>query len=146
MNHNFFITLFGKRLGFQYSPIVHGDSPYMTRFIVYLLWVNFRLHKFYRGDQDRVSHTHPGWFLTIPFASYDERVYCCGEYLYTRRVDAWWPHWRGRSFEHIVTGRSDGAKTPFWTFVVAGSWDGPWGFYRPDGEFIFWRDYVGANE
>jgi len=142
MNQNYFVTFFGLRWGFQYSPIVHERlGPYMTRWILYLGPICLRLHKFYRGDHDRASHTHPGWFITIPFRSYDEKIYYFGEYLYTRRVDAGWPHFRKRDFEHIVTGRSDGKKTPFWTFVIAGVWNDLWGFYLKDGTFIPFTKY-----
>lgn len=154
MNRNFFIEFGGRRLGFQYSPIVHADGgPYMTRWIVYLWFFCLRLHKFYRGDHDRASHTHPWWFITFPFSPYWERVYAKGRFADDRVVKSWRPHFRCADFEHIVACGLERKKSimgtdlwfpsekPFWTFVIAGGKPKPWGFYKPDGTFIFWRDY-----
>jgi hypothetical protein len=159
VNRDFFFDVFGLRWGFQYSPIVHQSGPYMTRFIVFLGWVNLRLHKFYRGDHDRASHTHPWWFVTFPFTSYQEWVYRKGELVESRIVSAWRFHFRPTGFEHVVKYALDSAvhpylgfpmwkkrTKPFWTFVIAGGKAASWGFYKPDGTYIPWRDYDGAEE
>jgi hypothetical protein len=159
MNKNFFFDVFGLRWGFQYSPIVHKSGPYMTRFIVYLGWINLRLHKFYRGDHDRASHTHPWWFITFPFTSYREWTYSKGKIKESRIVRAWRFHYRSADFEHVVRHSLvavDDARTglvyrvvgtrPFWTFVIAGGKVRDWGFYKPDGTYIYWREYDGAEE
>lgn len=139
------------KLGFEYAPIVHKDGgPYMTRWVVYLLWVNLRLHQFFRGDYDRASHTHPWWFVTFPFTSYQEWVYEKGKVVGSRVVEAWRFHWRPSSFEHVVKYPLKTTRTlhgwiktlhwtrstkPFWTFVIAGRPGQTWGFYTPDGKF-----------
>ena len=110
----------------------------MTRYIAYLGPINLRLHKFYRGDDDRASHTHPWWFITLPFTSYVESVFNKGSYVTTRLVKAWRFHWRPAGFEHIVLGAT---KKTFWTLVIAGYRDNEWGFYPEPGVFIHWRNY-----
>lgn len=152
---NFFVQVFGLRFGFQYSPIIHNHSPYMTRYIIYLGLVNLRLHKFYRGDKDRVSHTHPWWFITFPLSPYWEKVYHHGKHVEDRVVYAYRPHWRPRSFEHrVVSGlRQVGKhpvhgpvmqehKRPFWTIVLASGFAKEWGFYTPSGKYIPYWEYT----
>jgi len=77
-----FITLFGRRIGFEYSRVGLGETPYLDRYILYILGPTLRLHKFWRGDDDRAPHDHPWVFWTFPLRSYVETVeYCCeGEY------------------------------------------------------------------
>lgn len=136
------------KFGFEYAPIIHKDGgPYMTRWIVYLIWFNLRLHQFFRGDYDRASHNHPWWFITFPFTSYKELVYRKGQFVGSRVVRAWRFHWRPSDFEHIVKHALDVRKDsifgdiwvrrtkPFWTFVIAGRPNGVWGFWTPDGVF-----------
>lgn len=133
-------------LGFEYNPIVHKDGgPYMTRWILYLVFFNIRLHQFFRGDYDRESHNHPWWFITIPFTPYMERVYERGKFIGDRVVKAWHPHFRGMDFEHIVTGPVERLRyvqggwclveKPFWTLVIAGRPSQTWGFYSSKGKF-----------
>lgn len=145
-------------IGVEKSTVLGRDgSKYLTRWIVYLGAINLRLHKFWRGDDDRASHTHPWWFITIPFRPYRERVYVQGEHWETRVVPAWRPSFRRRDFEHIVVGAvrvnvdrfANGATIRAWThdprhfytFVIAGPKSNAWGFYKPDGTFIPWRQY-----
>jgi hypothetical protein len=149
MRRDFYLTIRGKRFGFQYSPIVHErGGPYLTRWILYLGWICLRLHKFYRGDHDRASHTHPWWFITFPFSDYKETVYHHGCRVEGRPVERWRFHYRPANFEHIVNHRLD-RKTyencfaiwqrstkPFWTFVIASGNVKKWGFYKPDGAFV----------
>lgn len=156
--NNFFITVFGLRLGFQRSPIIHNNSPYMTRWIIYLGFINLRLHKFYRGDKDRVSHTHPWWFIAFPLSPYWEKVYCHGKHVEDRIVYAYRFHWRPRDFEHrVVSGLKQVAKhpvhgpvmqehkEPFWTIVIASGFAKEWGFYKPNGKYIPYWEYTDAE-
>lgn len=146
--HNFFIRAFGMKLGFRYSPIIHHGSPYMTRWIVYLGPICFRLHKIFRGDTYRASHTHPFWFITFPFGSYWEGVYNHGKHVEDRIVYAHKFHWRPANFEHIIMSAirqvakhpvhgpvMQEHKEPFWTFVIASGFDRKWGFYDRLGRF-----------
>lgn len=142
-------------IGVEKSTVFGRDgSKYLTRWIAYFGCFNLRLHKFWRGDDDRASHTHPWWFITIPFRPYRERVYKQGRHWETRVVSAWRPHFRGRDFEHVVVDavraweenaigitawRHD--PRPFYTFVIAGPKSNTWGFYKPDGTFVPWRLY-----
>jgi hypothetical protein len=151
MNRNFFFHLFGLRWGFQYSPIVHKNDPYLTRWIMYLGWINLRLHKFYRGDLDRASHTHPWWFITFPFTDYKETLYHHGRPTESRVVERFKFHFRRADFEHKVNYPLKRrvslnhfkvwrpSTEPFWTFVIAGALFHDWGFYTPDGKFIPWK-------
>jgi len=138
------------KIGLEYAPISHEDGgQYMTRWIVYLLWFNLRLHHFFRGDYDRASHTHPWWFITFPFTAYWEQVYEKGVFVSNRLVRRLRFHWRSSNFEHIVlypvTVGFDPAypqykevaachrMKPFWTFVIAGRPCNVWGFYGTSG-------------
>ncbi len=138
---NFFVSIGAHRLGFQQS-LVHIDGrPYLNRFICYLWGWTVRLHKFYRGDDDRASHTHPFWYITFPFKSYVEKLYCRGEFLDYNVVKAWRFHYRPVDYEHIVVGRADGSTEPFWTFVVSSQRLQSWGFYPRRGLFVPWREF-----
>lgn len=141
------------KLGFEYAPIVHKDGgPYMTRWVLYLLWFNLRVHQFFRGDYDRASHTHPWWFITFPLTSYQEWVYEKGQIVESRIVQAFRFHWRPSEFEHVVKYALDPLQCPllgkvwkrrtkpFWTFVIAGRPGTAWGFWSPDGEFYPYGD------
>lgn len=150
---NYYVTIFGRRWGFQYAPLFINDRPYMTRYIAYLGPINLRLHKFFRGDDDRAPHNHPWWFVTFPFADYVEEVYDRGQFCGARVVRARRFHYRKASHEHIVKGPvalwfqgcpvvwDNGCQSPFWTFVIAGSKAGDWGFYPEPGKFVEWWNF-----
>jgi hypothetical protein len=128
----------------------------MDRWIAYAGGFTLRLHKFWRGDDDRASHTHPWWFVTFPLTEYVETVFCHGVKLKTRRVGAFRPHFRAANFEHIVLGRGPRSRInwktlrieitpdirPFWTIVVSGTRTNSWGFYPEPQKFIYWRNYT----
>ena len=143
MDRNFFIAVFGRRFGFQYSPLIVEGERYMDRFILYCGVGTLRLHRFFRGDDARAPHTHP-WktWWTFPFCSYFEVVEnpyypIRGVYL----VDRFKWHKRKASYRHIVIGRADGLKKPFWTFVVTGPATNKWGFYPEHDIFVPWREW-----
>jgi len=149
----------GRLWGVEKSTVYIDGAKYLTRWILYVGFGTLRLHKFWRGDDDRASHTHPWWFITIPFASY-------GEYLFekglvrqqsarwphgpvVRIVRAWRPHFRRATFEHRVIGRlRQEARLlwyvdprPFYTLVITGPRTNAWGFYPEPDKFVPWRDY-----
>lgn len=131
----------GRAFGFERSTIWIGVQKYMDRWIIYFGWGTLRLHKFYRGDDERASHTHPWRFWTFPLTDYLEAVYERGEFKRLNVVRAFRIHERPATYEHIVIGREGCIDKPFYTLVLSGERTNAWGFYpRPD-EFIPWRDY-----
>lgn len=159
MKLNLFVTVFGRRFGFQYSPIVHQNhGPYLTRWILYLGFFCLRLHKFYRGDHDRASHNHPWWFITFPLADYLEILYRHGKPFESRVVERFKFHYRPAAFEHVVKYKVKRIEyencfpiwvrsiESFWTIVIAGGKSQNWGFYKPDGTFIPYREYEDAED
>jgi hypothetical protein len=140
----------GKLWCLERSTIFIDGQKYMTRYIVYAFGGTLRLHKFFRGDDDRAPHTHPWNFWTFPLSRYDEQRYNHGNYVGTFTVKAWRWHRRSCLHEHIVTSRSDcdgscegsncSNMRPFWTIVVTGPRINEWGFYDTAGKFTHWRD------
>jgi hypothetical protein len=150
------IQVFAWRFGLERSTIYIRGAKYMTRYIAYLGPIGLRLHQFFRGDDDRASHTHPWPFITFPFTSYVEQVYLEGAFVEERLVRAFRFHYRPADFEHIVKGpawTNDGMTYKgvllysnvdpplFWTFVITGPKTDDWGFYPKPGKFVYWRDY-----
>lgn len=145
--------LLGRRWGFDHSTAFADGEPYLERWIVYVNGWTLRLHKFFRGDDDRASHTHPWWFVTFPLTSYTEKVFKQGRLHTTRTVRRWRFHYRPADFEHYVVKRFDkyqrdyvrnqlhGIK-PWWTIVLTGPKQDSWGFYPEPGKFINWKDYT----
>lgn len=131
----------GVRLGGEFSRVLINGWAYLDRFIAYVAGGTLRLHKFYRGDDERASHIHPWWFITFPFTSYREDVYDKGRFVETRVVKAWRFHYRPRSFEHMVLGRADFKQKPFWTFVISGYAHEDWGFYPEPGKFVPYKQW-----
>lgn len=157
----FFIEIFGTRWGFEYSRVGRGSLPYLDRYILYAFGGTVRLHKFWRGDDDRAPHDHPWWFITFPFTSYYEKVpggwwyEGCGlasPRMYYKLVKAWRFHFRPAKYQHIVYGREpfvDGKLgniyrrdyRPFWTFVITGGKSNDWGFWPKPEVFVGYRDW-----
>lgn len=145
-----FIELRGRRFGFEASRVGFGATPYLDRYIVYLWPFTLRLHKFWRGDDDRAPHCHPFWFVTFPFKTYVERVYEPFGPTVTREVKAHRFHFRPATFRHIVLGVAlhdpdtseylgygyGGHMKPFWTFVISSQRLRKWGFWPRDGKFV----------
>jgi hypothetical protein len=122
-----------RRFGVGTSTVFIRGERYLDRFILFFGYGTIRLHRFWRPDDDRASHTHPFAFLTIPLHSYTETEYwhgCKGE---TRIVPAFKPSLRKRSFEHRVIGIS---RTPCWTFVITSPYSSDWGFYPSPYEYV----------
>jgi hypothetical protein len=120
-------------------------EPYLERWFVYLLGFTLRLHKFYRGDDDRAVHDHPWPFITFPFRGYWERVREREDnQIVLNYVHAWRFHRRPSRYQHWVIGPllfDDGKQfPPCFTFVMTGRKDRSWGFY-PGGEYMYWQDY-----
>jgi hypothetical protein len=152
----FFTTVRGRRFGFEYSRVGMArpgmrEVPYLDRYIVYLGGLCVRLHKFWRGDDDRAPHDHPWNFWTFPLRSYNETVEelvisddgaACEWRRRINKVTAFRLHKRPAAYRHIVLGRADGSTKPFWTFVITGRVINSWGFWpRPD-DFVKWRDWT----
>lgn len=131
-------------LGFQHDVVRLNGEPYLERWFVYLFGRTIRLHKFFRGDDDRALHDHPWKFWTFPLTAYWEYVPNG-----TQKVEARRWHYRPSRYQHMVLGshaKADkrGVKfstpDPFWTIVVTGKKDRSWGFY-PDGKYVYYRDF-----
>lgn len=136
----------GRRFGFDRSTVYVGFDRYLDRWILYVAGYTLRLHRFWRGDDDRASHTHPWWFVTFPLAAYYERVYHNGCYFWGRHVRAWRFHYRPANFEHYVVERSQvyagGPEAgSWWTIVLTGRKVDTWGFYPEPGKFVNWKDW-----
>lgn len=151
-----------KLFGFEHSTVALNGSPYLERWIVYLGPICLRLHKFFRGDDDRAPHDHPFWFVTMPFANYWEQVYEDSERAPKqphpwgaprwkpryRLVRAWRFHYRPATFKHIVVERQGLRRGPFWTFVIAGFAGRMWGFWPSENTFVpftQWEKWNVAN-
>lgn len=131
------------RFGVEVSPIYIDDQLYMKRWILYIGGATLRLHRFYRGDDDRAPHTHPWAFWTFPLTDYWEHVWDSdnGRYIGRSVVKAWKLHARPANYRHIVEGRADRKTGPFWTFCVTGRYQGSWGFYPTPDKFVPWREW-----
>jgi hypothetical protein len=145
----------GRRFGFESNRVHVGGEPYVDRWILYLGGLNLRLHKFYRGDDERAPHDHPWWFITFPFTGYWESVeklvvwperWGWGELLATTRVinyvKSFRFHFRPATYRHIVMRANKPAGKPWWTFVIAGHRTRLWGFYPPGGSFVPWNEWT----
>lgn len=142
------VRIFGRRWGFERSPIVHDSQLYMDRWILYLAGYTLRLHKICRPDNLRgcEPHNHPfTWFITFPLGTYSE-MYWVGpdewppvpEWLRERQKDGGWVeferdvkafrfHFRDHTFRHYINGLWN--DRPVWTIVVTGPYLQQWGFF-----------------
>lgn len=148
--------LFGRRWGFERSPIYHGDSLYMGRWILYVAGWTLRLHRIMRPDLYRALHDHPFWFVTLPLGRYVEEYWWFGGFEFapadlfdfyhivqrgetrTRTVRRFVPQFRGRMFRHRITALPDG---PVWTIVLSGPYRQRWGFYSDPNTFHPYTEY-----
>lgn len=149
----------GKRkFGLEASTVVGKVTRlrYLGRWFAYLGIGTVRLHKFYRGDNDRASHTHPWAFWTMPLTSYVEDRFDKGRYLGRFTVKAFRWHYRPTTFEHIVVGRETDCdcrdcgnatvnSKPFYTVVIGGNKSNEWGFYPSPGVFIHHKDFLNGQ-
>lgn len=143
-------------LGYQHDTVSLKGSPYLKRWFVYIFGFTLRLHKFYRGDDDRAPHDHPWPFWTFPLTGYWERVWDSRNQVELRYVKPWRLHGRPTSgFRHMVLGSRRhrwldqwqrevdvlfDTPVPFWTIVFTKPKDRSWGFY-PNGEYVYYRDF-----
>lgn len=138
-----FFDWLGVRWGFEYSRVGLGPTPYLDRYILYAFGGTLRLHKFWRGDDDRAPHDHPWTFWTFPFKTYLEDVELLTDKgHWVRRfnsVRAWRWHRRASGYRHIVVGSWD--NKPFWTLVITKGVDRKWGFWPTPEHFVPWRDW-----
>lgn len=138
-------------LGVEASTVWIAGKKYLDRWFIKIFGFTVRLHRFYRGDDDRAVHDHPWPFITFPFKGYYERVRTdrFGEHT-INFVKPWRFHFRPAKYQHMVLGSRlwvDGefrTPEPFWTFVTTGRKDTTrrWGFW-PDGRFV---DYAVFQE
>lgn len=130
--------------GFEWSKVLHDDDPYLERWIVYLGGFTLRLHKFWRGDDDRAPHDHPWWFITFPLKTYMEMIPLppnpAGIAMIGRRVEAFRFHFRPATYRHSVK-MEPGAK-PFFTFVISGQRSRSWGFWPTPNTFVYYKDWI----
>jgi hypothetical protein len=140
----------GWNFGYEHSIVVGKTSgeKYLERRFFKLLGMTFRLHKFYRGDDDRALHDHPWDFITFPLKGYWERHSVDYNRCTTvRYVQAWRFHFREATFRHMVLGdcryiQNDKkfwcSGRPWYTLVFTFRKKRSWGFW-PDGKFVPWR-------
>lgn len=122
----------GYSLGLERTVVHVADEPYLGRWILYVLGFSVRLHKFYRGDDERAPHDHPWSFWTFPLCRGYEEIVVRGSVLMHEWVRGWRLHYRPSSYRHIVV---DPPK-PFWTIVVTGRKDRSWGFWPGSETFV----------
>lgn len=121
--------LLKRRWGFDRSTVYVNDQRYLDRWILYVNGWTLRLHRFWRGDDDRASHTHPWFFITFPLNDYLECVYKQGRFVGPRWVKRFRFHYRPADFEHYV---KYGVAKSWWTIVLTGPKRDTWGFYPFD--------------
>jgi hypothetical protein len=151
-----FFEIGNRRFGFEMSRVEHGGVPYLDRYILYIGGPALRLHKFWRGDDDRAPHDHPWGFSTFPLSSYWERAFFADGTDYVNLVKKFTWNWRPAEYRHIVMGRADFgprgctiggvSREPFWTFVVSTGYQRKWGFWPEAGKFVPWRDWPSTAE
>lgn len=145
----------GWNFGFEHSLVVGKTSrqPYLERWFVMLFGFTLRLHKFYRGDDDRALHDHPWDFITFPLRGYYERIQAdFGRSTTVRYVRPLRFHYRQATFQHMVLGDTQliqwnvwpsrvvyETSAPFWTIVFTTGKKRTWGFW-PKGKFVPWRE------
>jgi hypothetical protein len=141
--------LFSKYpFGYSHDLVLEGGEPYLERRILWLGGVTLRLHKFYKGDQDRAMHDHPWNFWTFPLSNYYEWVdkhqghdsewNIPGAERASNLVRRYRLHYRPATYRHIVMDPPGGK--PIYTLVASGPRIRKWGFWV-DGEFVYYRDY-----
>lgn len=129
---------------FEHDVVGIGSEKYLERWFMYFLGFTIRLHKFYRGDDDRAPHDHPWAFITFPLTGYFEQVFHDPEYdiavPFIRYVQSWRFHYRPSNYAHIVLGchftpaygdrpRSFQTVWPFYTIVLTSRKQRSWGFW-----------------
>jgi hypothetical protein len=124
------------RFGVQHDIVAVADDKYLERWILWL-GVTIRIHKFYRGDQDRALHDHPWPFITFPLHTYAEH-YWDGEKVAHRPVKRFRFHYRPATHRHIVRKLTKG---PTWTIVFTGWKVNEWGFWPENDKFVHWREW-----
>jgi hypothetical protein len=129
-----------NRFGFEISTIWFRSSRYMTRWI---LWFSYglRVHKFWRGDDDRAPHDHPFDFWTFPLRSYTEKYWDPqAECFKLRIVERFRWHYRPAEFRHIVIGRKD--RKYIWTIVFTCRFKRSWGFWPTPTTFVPAKEWI----
>ncbi len=124
-------------LGLERSVVRFNGDPYLGRWIIYFFGRTLRLHKFYRGDDQRAPHDHPWPFWTFPLCRGYEEIVPRGGVLMHEWVKGFRVHFRPSSYQHIVV---DPAK-PFYTIVVTGKKERAWGFWPSPTDYVYWRDF-----
>lgn len=154
---NWFFELFDRRFGLETNTVFINGARYLDRWILYVGGPCIRLHRFWRGDDDRAVHNHPWLFWTLPLADYTEVVeeqnvnantgeFEAGSYFKRHGlVRAWRLHKRPAKYRHFVVGRADGLPMPFWTIVFAASHSNKWGFWPTPYTFVYWRFWEAHN-
>ena len=131
-----FFRIGSYTLGFEHSTVGIQGRPYLERWFVMLFGCTIRLHKFYRGDDDRALHDHPWRFWTFPLRGYWERTPAGTQY-----VKPWRLHYRPSGYQHTVVDFRGGV--PAFTLVVTSRKERRWGFW-PGGKFVYYKDFHGS--
>lgn len=114
------------------------------------------LHVIKRDDDDPDPHDHPWDFTTLilkngyvdesyEFGESDRQTvngYVTGTYRRTNKKDEL--HFlsvRKRKAEHLHQVKLRDGK-PAWTIVLLGQYRRKWGFVKPDGKWVMWREYL----
>ena len=133
---NWTVSLGRQRFGFSHDMVLEGSDRYLERWV---LWcgASLRLHKFHKGDDDRASHDHPWWFLSLPLRSYLELTPGCP----SKKIKAYRLHFRGSGHRHIVKLLS---ADPVWTVILTGRKKREWGFWNGE-KFTQAEDWLHRN-
>lgn len=156
----FIKKLLRYNLWFEHDVVWIGSEKYLERWFMYFLGFTIRLHKFYRGDDDRAPHDHPWAFITFPLTGYWEKVPNYYGDLMPQYVAPFRFHYRPAWYQHIVIGANfcRGQRgqilvhygKPFYTVVLTSRKQRSWGFWpQIDVDstgtircmFVYWRDF-----
>ncbi len=134
-----FTRIGGWDFGFTHDLVVGKSTgeKYLERWYLSFLGCTLRVHKFFRGDDDRALHDHPWKFITFPLRGYWERIPGATAY-----VAPFCFHYRPAEYKHMVVGThfSGRAAKPFFTLVFTWRKSRTWGFW-PGGKFVNWREF-----
>lgn len=103
--------------------------------------ITARIHKILRSDKDDYGHNHPWGYLSIILrGSYVEHEFdASGNWLRARRYYPGDILIRRANHFHKLTV----AEGPVITLFIAWRKTQSWGFMKPGGEFVPWREHVG---
>jgi hypothetical protein len=134
------------------------DHPLMSKYTLLSLGdrlPKLRLHRFYRGDEDRHQHNHPytwgvslilvGGYIEHRTDSAEERARLCEGFRHCFVRRPWAAnHLHAETF-HRVELFEEGGEC--WTLFLSGPVVRPWGFFDESlGRFVRAEDYLGDEK